>query len=166
MVDSIMLPAHAQLTTGSLPDDEPAPDVTYFKLDIDFLTTENSPQKTEGPELIANVVNAILPEAHATAIGIGGMSVIVSGTNATVRFLNTHSDSIFKVVAPIDESPSGEPVEEAGGCHDTTSGPKSVQLIGYTYDDQNVQVKVTGAKGGSWQVLVPKAAIGNLSVEC
>ncbi|MCP3955487.1 MAG: hypothetical protein GY697_25185 [Desulfobacterales bacterium] len=173
VINSIMLPAHAQLTDGSgnLPGEvtttpqattTPAPK-DYFGLGLvlDHLT---SLDKTEYPDIFADVVSALIPKAHASITDDIDMSVAVSGGSATVRFTNGSRNRMFNVVAPINGDASGTPTYEGSGC-EPSKGPQSVQLVNFTPGDANVIVQVNGVKG-SWSVEVPEATIGAMSVTC
>ena len=164
VIDSIVLPAHATTTdvTGS---GAPAPTttegpLTYFGLDLDFLAYNQN--GLDGHSLLATISEALVPEARADSTGIGGMSVVVSGTSANVRFLNARSDAIHAVVAPLDGSKSGGPTFETG-CATVKQGPESVQLINYSKGASKVQVRVNGGEG-SWDVEVPMAPLGTLAL--
>jgi len=173
VINSVMLPAHAETTdgSGSAGGDAtttPAP-ISYFDTDLDFLVTQRETGAMEKPRLLANIANVLVPEVHASPTGIGGMSVVVAGGSASVRFLSTGSRKLYIVTAPLDGTASGVPTLEQLGAFckppRPTGGPASGQLINYTPGDPNVQVRVNAADNPGWEVLVPKKPVGLLVVQ-
>ncbi len=181
VINSFVLPAHAQLTddTGNLPGagttaaattpavTTPAP-LNYFGTDLALNRLGGSLNHSATEYLIAGAADMLISKAHAIRLTLGGMSVIVGTSSATIRFLSAKKFNIHNVVAPIDGSASGRPTLEGGGCltPDPDEGPQSVQLIAYTRGDASVTVRVNAGNGPGWQVDVPLNPIGNLSIVC
>jgi hypothetical protein len=152
IVDSVMLPAHAQTSP-------PAPQTyEYYGTDI---TGEFVSNEFEDNNLFAGIMNTVLPEAHAHAFTYVISVLVTGGGTADVSFINHNDYAKINVSGvALDGTPSGNVSVDPSSCSIPSSGgPSSLQLINYTDGDATVLVQVNGGSS-TFQYDVPMSPIG------
>ncbi len=188
VVNTVLLPAHAQTTddSDSLPGFTP---LDYFGEDLPRDRTDAMLERDK-QTLFADALDAVIPQAHAYDCGpetLPGISVASDGVNAIVKFLSSKSHKLYQASVPLDGTPSGEPAL-INSCkaklNGGSSGPQSVQILGYVEGATSVRVRVNArnsvgkgdgyvvdeiceeGQGQGWEVSVPQGTIQDLNLDC
>ena len=144
VVDSVMLPAHAQTST-----------LSYFGLNVDQLEEA----RLNSGSLLAKATNTFLPEARA-GVGVRNTNtdwcVEVTGATAMVTVVNNHSDAKWSGSIPIDGTPVELPLVQ-DTCEDNRNVGGELYIDGYTLGDPTMTIRGTEV---DWYVVLPLAAGG------